>query len=121
MKDGSQLAIKLRELGIKKKRLAELLEVHANTITLWLNKQQINPRTRAKIAKALNATEQEVFPSEYNFRHDIDLPVLEEPKTVYGGDASGSGLKKLDALQYCGLLSNGEDAVALQREWRAEW
>lgn len=121
MKDGSQLAIKLQELGIKKKRLAELLGVHANTITLWLNKQKISPRTRAKIAKALNATEQEVFSSEYNLRQDNDLHILKEPKAVYGGVASVSGLKKLDALQYCGLLSNAEDAIALQREWRAEW
>ena len=119
MKDGQQLTLKLQELGVKKKRLAELLGVHPNTITQWLNKENIDSGTRRKIARALTIVEEDIFhQDDYRHAERSTLP-LREPSMIYR--ESTSSLKKLDALQYCGLLSKGEDGLELQRKWRAEW
>lgn len=117
MNHGKQLGQKLKELGIKKKELAERLEVHPNTITLWLGKPILEPSIRQRIAKSLDLTESSMF-------YSVNPAALaaNEPESVYGeGSAHSKPLKKLDALQYCGLLNFKEDGLELQKKWRGEW
>jgi transcriptional regulator with XRE-family HTH domain len=121
MNHGNQLRLKLRELGVKKKKLAELMGVHANTITQWLNKEVIGASTRCRIASALGISEDDAFTDKTYVLAESELLVLKEPMGVYDKSASQGSLKKLDALQYCGLLNSGEDGLELQRKWRAEW
>lgn len=121
MNHGDQLRLKLQELGIKKKRLAELMGVHANTITQWLSKEVISAATRNRIAQALGMSEDNVFTNKAYSLPESEKLVLKEPSGVYNKAVSDGSLKKLDALQYCGLLSTGEDGLELQRKWRSEW
>lgn len=112
MNHGSQLEQKLKALGIKKKELAERLRVHPNTITLWLGKSTLEPTQRRRIADALQTPEMAIF----------NTLIVSEQQAVYGGSSHNvKPTKKLNAFQYCGLLSIKEDALELQRKWRSEW
>ncbi|GAB5525209.1 MAG: hypothetical protein Roseis2KO_30810 [Roseivirga sp.] len=121
MNHGDQLKLKLQELGVKKKKLAELMGVHANTITQWLGKVVIGASTRVRIASALGISEDDIFVSKSYGLPDAEALVLKEPMGVYNKPEPQGSLKKLDALQYCGLLKTGKDGLELQRKWRSEW
>lgn len=119
MHHGKQFGQKLKEMGIKKKELAEKLEVHPNTITLWLGKPILEPSIRQRIARSLNLDELSVF---YSVNPATATLAANEPESVYDeGSAHSKSLKKLDAFQYCGLLNKKEDALELQKKWRGEW
>lgn len=121
MNHGDQLKLKLQELGVKKKKLAELMGVHANTITQWLGKEVIGASTRVRIASALSISQDDIFTSKTYSLPQSEALVLKEPVGVYDKPVSQGPLKKLNALQYCGLLNTGKDGLDLQRKWRSEW
>jgi len=121
MNHGDQLRLKLQELGVKKKKLAELMGVHANTITQWLGKDVLGTNTRSRIAQALGVSDDNVFTDNAYNLPDSEVLAFQEPPSVYGKSGSKSSLKKLDAMQYCGLLNTGKDGLELQRKWRSEW
>lgn len=117
MSHGKQLEQKLKELGIKKKELAERLAVHPNTITLWLGKDILEPSVKQRIADSLDLAESSIF-----YSAQIKSLTINEPEFVYGEvSVHSKPLKKLDAFQYCGLLGIKEDGLELQRKWRGEW
>ncbi len=121
MSHGDQLRLKLQELGVKKKKLAELMGVHANTITQWLNKETIGANVRTRVADALSISEEEVFTDKVYSLPESEGLLLQEPSGFYNKSVSEGSLKKLDALQYCGLLNTDQDGLELQRKWRSEW
>jgi transcriptional regulator with XRE-family HTH domain len=121
MNHGDQLRLKLQELGVKKKKLAALMGVHANTITQWLGKEVIGVSTRTRIAEALSVAEHDIFSTKVYDLLASDAPVLQEPSGFSSKPTPDDSLKKLDAFQYCGLLNIGKDGLELQRKWRSEW
>lgn len=121
MNHGDQLKLKLQELGVKKKKLAELMGVHANTITQWLSKKVIGASTRVRISSALGVPQDDIFRSKTYDLAKSESIVLKEPLGIYNKTVPQGQLKKLDALQYCGLLKTGKDGLELQRKWRSEW
>jgi transcriptional regulator with XRE-family HTH domain len=121
MNHGKQLRLKLQELGFKKKKLAELMGVHANTITQWLAKDIISATTRGRIARTLGMSEEDIFTSKAYSLPTSKPQLFREPIVGYNNPVSKGPLKKLDAFQYCGLLNKTEDGLKIQRKWRSEW
>lgn len=118
MNQGKHLAKKLKSLGVKKMKFAELLGVHPNTVTAWLAKPELSPAVQLRVAEALGLSVSALFsPATYD-EPGLNAPLVSEPESAYGLQQLGA--KKLNAHQYCGKLKLS-DGLSLQHKWRSEW
>ena len=117
MHSGQNLERKIINSGVKKKQLAKLLSVHPNTITLWLQKEDLSEQIVRRVESELQRfTQKSIAYEEETINNQI-----QEPMSNYNSPKDLKSMKRLDAKSYVGKLKTLGDGLSLQKKWRSEW